>query len=127
MYTWTSLFRGTKSVSRLIWRFYKVEKYKIQLAIKAKDDYKKIISYLKNELLEPSIANKYAELINNEIQTLEYMPQKYAIIDVDIAKKLEYRKLIIKNYIAFYRINEKEKIVEIHRILYGSSDWMYEL
>ena len=45
----------------------------------------------------------------------------------DIAKKLEYRKLIIKNYIAFYRINEKEKIVEIHRILYGSSDWMYEL
>ena len=66
-------------------------------------------------------------LISNEIQTLEYMPQKYAIIDVDIAKKLEYRKLIIKNYIAFYRINEKEKIVEIHRILYGSSDWMYEL
>lgn len=104
-----------------------MEKYKIQLAIKAKDDYKKIISYLKNELLEPSIANKYAEMINNEIQTLEYMPQKYAIIDVDIAKKLEYRKLIIKNYIAFYRINEKEKIVEIHRILYGSSDWMYEL
>lgn len=104
-----------------------MEKYKIQLAIKAKDDYKKIINYLKNELLEPSIANKYAELINNEIQALEYMPQKYAIIDDDIVKELEYRKLIIKNYIAFYRINEKEKIVEIHRILYGGSDWMYEL
>ena len=37
------------------------------------------------------------------------MPQKYAIIDDDIAKKLEIRKLLIKNYIAFYRINEKEK------------------
>ena len=104
-----------------------MEKYKIQLAIKAKDDYKKIISYLKNELLEPSIANKYAELINNEIQTLKYMPQKNAIIDDDIVKRLEYRKLIIKNYIAFYRINEKDKIVEIHRILYSASDWTYEL
>lgn len=49
-----------------------MEKYKIQLAIKAKDDYKKIINYLKNELLEPSIANKYAELINNEIQALGF-------------------------------------------------------
>ena len=58
MLTWRSLFRSTKSVSRLIWRFSKVEKYKIQLSIKAKNDYKKIINYLKNELLEPSIANR---------------------------------------------------------------------
>ena len=101
-----------------------MEKYKIQLSIKAKNDYKKIINYLKNELLEPSIANRYAELINSEIQSLEHMPQ---IIDDDIAKKLEIRKLLIKNYIAFYRINEKEKIVEVHRILYGASNWIYKL
>ena len=104
-----------------------MEKYKIQLSIKAKNDYKKIISYLKNDLLEPSIANKYTELINSEIQNLEYFPQKHAIIDDDVVRKLEFRKLIIKNYIAFYKINEREKIVEIHRILYGASDWMYEL
>ena len=47
-----------------------MKKYKIQLSIKAKNDYKKIINYIKNELLEPSIANKYTELINNAIQTL---------------------------------------------------------
>ena len=102
-----------------------MEKYKIQLSIKAKNDYKRIISYLKNDLLEPSIANKYIELINSEIQNLEYFPQKHAIIDDDIVRKLEFRKLIIKNYIAFYKINEREKIVEVHRILYGASDWMY--
>ena len=104
-----------------------MEKYKIQLSIKAKNDYKRIINYIKNELLEPSIANKYADLINNEIQTLEYLPQKYAIIDYDVVKELEFRKLIIKNYIAFYRINEKEKIVEVHRILYGAANWIQEL
>lgn len=74
-----------------------MEKYKIQLSIKAKNDYKRIINYIKNELLEPSIANKYADLINNEIQTLEYLPQKYDIIDYDAVKELEFRKLIIKN------------------------------
>lgn len=55
------------------------------------------------------------------------MPQKYAIIDDDIAKKLEIRKLLIKNYIVFYRINKKEKIVEVHRILYGASNWIRKL
>lgn len=104
-----------------------MEKYKIQLSIKAKNDYKKIINYLKNELLEPSIANKYAELINSELQTLEYSPERYAIIDDDIVKDLEFRKLIIKNYIAFYKINKKERIVEVHRILYGASNWIEKL
>lgn len=101
--------------------------YKIQLSIRAKNDYKKIINYLKNELLEPSIAYNYAELIKSELQTLEYSPERYAIIDDDIVKELEFRKLIIKNYIAFYKINKKEKIVEVHRILYGASNWIEKI
>ena len=104
-----------------------MERYEIQLSMKAKNDYKKIIDYIKNELLEPSVARRYAELINSEIQALEYLPRKYSIIDDDTIKELEFRKLIIKNYIAFYKINEKEKIVAVHRILYGKSNWIQEL
>lgn len=104
-----------------------MEKYKIQLSINAKNDYKRIVSYIKNEILEPSVANKYAEMINSKIQTLEYLPQKYSVIDDEVIKKLEFRKLVIKNYIVFYRINEKEKTVEVHRILFSASDWIDKL
>jgi len=52
------------------------EKYEIKLSIKAKDDLKSIVLYIKNNLNEPSIANKYAKIIREEIQTLEYSPQK---------------------------------------------------
>lgn len=69
----------------------------------------------------------YAELINSKIQALEYFSQRNVVINDYIEKELEYRKLIIKNYIVFYKINEREKIVEVHRILYGASDWLYEL
>lgn len=102
-------------------------KYKVQLSIRAKNDFKSIISYIKNELLEPSIAKRYAKLIKKEIQNLEYSPQKFAIIDPKIIKYDNFRKLIIKNYIAFYRINEEEKIVNVERILYGGSDWKNKL
>ena len=40
-----------------------MEEYKILLSIKAKEDYKNIIFYIKNQLSEPTIARKYAELI----------------------------------------------------------------
>ena len=104
-----------------------MKKYKVQLSIQAKNDYKSIIRYIKYELLEPIIAEKYAKLIKNELNSLEYQPQKFAIIDYDIIKKYDFRKLIIKNYIAFYRINEDEKIVNVERILYNGTEWKNKL
>ena len=103
------------------------EKYKIELSIKAKEDIKSIVLYIKNNLNEPSIANKYAKTIKEEIKTLEYSPKKFAIIDDDSIKDLEVRKLNIKNYLAFYRVNEKGKVANVERILYGASDWINKL
>ena len=102
-------------------------KYKIRLSIKAKDDLKNIVFYIKNELHEPIIATKYFQFIKKELQTLEFLPQKYAIIDDDIIKNLQIRKLNIKNYIVFYRIDEQKNIVNIERILYNASDWLSNL
>lgn len=103
------------------------EKYKIELSIKAKDDIKSIILYIKNVLNEPTIANLYAKTIRKEIQTLEYYPKKFAIIDEDAIKDLKIRKLNIKNHIAFYRIQEDKKVVNVERVLYDASDWINKL
>lgn len=46
------------------------EKYRIELSIKVKNDIKSIVLYIKNNLNEPSIANKYAKMIKEEIKTL---------------------------------------------------------
>lgn len=78
-------------------------------------------------MLEPSIAQNYAQLIKNKIKSLEYYPQRFPTIDYDLIKKYNFRKLIIKNYIVFYRINEKEKIVNVERILYGGTNWTNKL
>ena len=65
-----------------------MKKYKVQLSNKAKNDYKGIIRYIKYQLLEPTIAEKYAKLIRNELNNLAYQPQKFAVIDYDIIKKI---------------------------------------
>ena len=103
------------------------EKYKIEMSIKAKEDIKDLLIYIKSELNEPTIASKYSKIIKEELKTLTYLPQKFAIIDDETIKDLEIRKLNIKNHIAFYRINEDRKIVNVERILYSGSDWINKL
>ena len=103
------------------------EKYEVLLSIKAKEDLKSIVFYIKNNLREPSIAKKYAKVIKEEIISLSYFPQRNAIIDEETIKNLKMRKIAVKNYIIFYRINEENNIVSIERILYGASNWINEL
>ncbi|HAB66744.1 MAG TPA: hypothetical protein DCE23_05200 [Firmicutes bacterium] len=103
------------------------KKYDVKLSIKAEKDLQNIIIYIKDKLKEPAIAERYARIMKKEIESLEYNPQRYAIIDSQKIKDLRVRKLIIKNYIAFYRVNEEKNIVNVDRILYGASNWMYKL
>lgn len=103
------------------------ERYDVKLSIRAKKDLMSIVSYIKDELKEPNIAKKYAKILKTEIESLEYFPQKYSIIDNEKIKDLNMRKHIIKNYIAFYRINEEKKTVNLDRIIYGASDWINKL
>ena len=103
------------------------ERYDVKLSIRAKKDLMSIFSYIKDELKEQNIAKKYAKILKTEIESLEYFPQKYSIIDNEKIKDLNMRKHIIKNYIAFYRINEEKKTVNVDRIIYGASDWINKL
>lgn len=59
------------------------------------------------------MAEKYMYLMKREIKTLEYNLRRYAIIDNKKIKDLRIRKLIIKNYIAFYRVNDEKNIVTV--------------
>lgn len=103
------------------------EKYDVKVSIEAEKDLQNIIIYIKDKLKEPEIARRHTGLMRKEIKSLEYFPQRYAIIDNERIKKFKFRKLIIKNYIAFYRIDEEKKAVNVERVIYGASDWIYEL
>lgn len=104
-----------------------IEEYDVKISKIAKHDLNDIIIYIKEKLNEPSIAKKYLHIMKKEIQKLKYYPQKNAVISDHNIKNLNIRKLIIRNYIVFYRINEHKKIVNVERIFYGASNWIQKL
>ena len=66
-------------------------KYKVQLSALARNDFKNIISYIKNELLEPSIAKRMSDLLINEMSKLSSFPQKFSIIDYNIISTVFFK------------------------------------
>ena len=93
-----------------------MEKYNIEYSKESKEDLVGIKQYIKYNLQEPDTAQKLISKIKNEINKLEHNPKIYSIIDDDIIKKLEIRKLIVDNYIVFYRI--KNDNIQIVRVMY---------
>ncbi len=99
-----------------------MEKYNIEYSKESKEDLVGIKQYIKYNLQEPEIAQKLISKIRNEINNLKHNPKIYSIIDDDIIKKLEIRKLIVDNYIIFYRI--KNDNIQIVRVMYGRRNWI---
>lgn len=99
-----------------------MNQYNIRYSKEAKQDLIDIKKYIKYNLQEPNIANKLIAKIRKEIENLVNDVAIYNIIDDDFIKKLEIRKIIVDNYIVFYRI--KNKTIEIVRIMYGRRNWI---
>lgn len=58
---------------------------------------------------------------------IEEMPKSCSVIEQYKDRKYEYRKLIINNYVAIYRIDEENKVVYIIRIVYGGRNYLNEI
>lgn len=70
-----------------------------------------IYLYIRDKLKEEKIAEKTVKKIREKIRVLNNFPFAHKILTK--TKDFEYRKLIIKNYIIIYKINLKEKEINI--------------
>lgn len=55
------------------------------------------------------------------------MPQKCPPLTDERLAMMGCRKLFVKNYIVFFAIDEKSKVVDVEKILYTRRDWRHIL
>ena len=101
-----------------------MEKYTIKISLSASGDLKQIALYMRNVLKVPNTARNYLKLLRQEINKLAILPNRHEIIEKEKIEQSNVRKLIVKNYIIFYIVDDEKKIVNVERILYGASNWI---
>jgi plasmid stabilization system protein ParE len=102
-------------------------KYRVDLSEPAENDLRDIVRYISAQLSAPMTALKMMDTMHEAIAGLALMPQKCYFVTDERLAMLGYRKLPVKNYIVFFTIDEKSKVVDVERILYARRDWQHIL
>ena len=96
--------------------------FKIRFTPQAVADLHEIKRYISCDLFNPQAATVLVALIFEKIRTLEALPQAGARLRTDIPSLKTYRFIPCKNYLVFYRA--EDKFVSIIRILYARRDYL---
>jgi plasmid stabilization system protein ParE len=82
-----------------------------------------VVLYISNDLCNPAAANRLADEMIDAADRLCDFPYINAVHQTIKPLKHEYRKLIVKNYVMFYWVDENRKLVTIARVIYARRDY----
>jgi plasmid stabilization system protein ParE len=89
----------------------------------ARRDMIDIAKYIGVKLANPDAAERLAEEMIESVNKLTDMPYRCAVYTPVKPLKHEYRKLIVRNYIMLYRIDEDKKLITVARVIYAGRDY----
>ena len=96
--------------------------YRVEYSQEALVDIKSIYTYISQILHAPLTARRQVNRIRKEIRDLEAFPTKYVLVEWEPWASMKMHRLPIDNYIAYYLVDDKTKMVIITRIFYGGRD-----
>jgi plasmid stabilization system protein ParE len=100
-----------------------LDKYSVKLLPRAYRDLDGIYEYIAETLIEPGIALKLLDTLEDAIFSLEGMPQRGALRKTGAFANKGYRQLFVGNFTALYRIEETAKRVLVVTVRYAKSQF----
>ena len=97
--------------------------YRLTFLPITKQDMTNIARYISHELFNPTAADVLANEMIDAAERLCDFPYINALHQTVNPLKHEYRKLLVKNYIMFYWVDEQDKLITIARVIYARRDF----
>lgn len=96
-------------------------KYQLKIFPMARLDMEQIFDYIAVELCNPTAAIGQINDFEKAFENVCTFPESCPYINNEYVKDKSLRKLIVNNYIAFYRIKDNE--IQVLRVLYGMRNY----
>lgn len=97
--------------------------YNVEILPVARKDMLETVSYISIQLANPKAASDLSDELTKKINSLArhpYINPPYIPIR---PLKHDYRKLIVKNYIVFYWVDEETETVTVARVIYCKGNY----
>jgi len=98
-------------------------KYTLKFMPQAERDLDGIYSYITYDLCNEPAAAKLIDRIEETLIGLEDMPKRCPLSDIPELRNDGYRKCVIENFIALYKLDEADKLIKVARVFYGRRDY----
>lgn len=96
--------------------------YEIIMTVDAADDLIELRDYIAEVLLAPDTALAYIRMLREKIGTLGVMPERNKCLDDEPWRSRGIRKMMVKNFVIYYRIEESDKRVYVLNIIYAKRE-----
>ena len=96
-------------------------KFELKIFPLAQTDMEQIFKYIAVELCNPTAAIEQINDFEKAFENVCSFPESCPYINNEYVKDKSLRKLIVNNYIVFYRIKGNE--VQVVRVLYGMRNY----
>ena len=93
----------------------------------AEADLTELRDYIRDVLLAPDTARSYLRTVRAEIDGLASMPARYPLVENEPWHSRGIRKLLVKNSIVYFRIDEAAAAVYILNVIYARRDQLQAL
>ena len=80
-------------------------------------------AYIEMILRNPKAADELLDQADAVIGSLKEFPERHALVDDDLLKSWGIRYVAVDHYLAFYRVDSKERKVTIVRFLHEKRNW----
>ncbi len=97
--------------------------YNIHITSTAERDLIKAADYIEFTLKNPPAADHLLDEAEIQIGSLSELPERFRPVDDPVLASWKIRFIAVKNYLAFYTIDDEAHTVIIVRFLHETSNW----
>ena len=96
--------------------------YEVEVSEQADSDLREIFEYIAYELQSPQNASGQLDRLEEQILSLDTMPERYRKYEKEPWKSCGLRVLPVDNYVVLYIPDNDKKVVTILRVMYVGRD-----
>ncbi len=104
-----------------------MDSYTIIMTPDANDDLTALQRYITDVLCAPGTALACVRAVRGKIAGLSEMPARYRTVDEEPWHSRAVRRILVRNYYVYYRIDESAKKVYILNVIYARRDQLRAL
>lgn len=98
------------------------KQYEVKLTNQAQSQLREVVLYIANTLRSKDTARRTLDVLEEAINSLSYLPNRYALVDEEPWRSEGVHKMMVKNYLVYYWVDDDTAKVQVTAVVYARRD-----